>query len=656
MRGHLGGRVEHRRVHIEAAMVVEAEALGDAHHLVRLLELLGQDQSTRAMLAVPSDLHLVGLLVVDGRLVAGERFSGGGDLASALGVQVAGDVPAKRALGARADQGVLHLKKLAALEGAMPLRRYLVIVMRGKGAIAAGHPLTAAVGAGVLENGGNAVDAAIAAAFASFVTESPLTGPGGGGFMLVHDQGHEELIDFFVAVPGLGARRERPEPQILEILFGGTTPVRYFVGGPAVAVPGMLAGLWAAHVRHGSLPWAELIAPAIDLARQGVEVTTAQAYIQRIVEPILRATDFGRHIYGEDRLVDAGETLQMAELAATLELAQSGVDSFYRGELAREIVSYLAERQGLITLADLAAYEVVIRKPTRTRYRDYDFITNPPPSSGGLLVAHTLSLLDRVGVKPGVAGLRSIAEALRASSAKRAGDFYAGLYGDSLADLLLDPARLDQESRALVRVLAGHASDPVHESPSSPSTTHLSVIDSAGRAASLTASTGAATGMFVPSLGLSLNNMLGEADLLPYALDETDPDGASLQAGTRLTSMMSPSLLKHEGEVRLVLGSAGASRLRSAIVQVVANVVDHGLPLQAALEQPRLHLEGDVLHLESGFAPADVAQLERAGYQLNLWPGLDFYFGGAAAVAVGEDGFEAAGDSRRGGAGLVVNG
>jgi gamma-glutamyltranspeptidase/glutathione hydrolase len=516
------------------------------------------------------------------------------------------------------------------------------------GAVAAGHRLSAEAGAEALRAGGNAVDAVIAACFASFVCESPLAGPGGGGFLLVHDGGRQELLDFFVAVPGEG-RPPGPLPQAdeLQLRFGGTTPVTYRVGGAVVAVPGMLAGLETAHRRHGRLPWRELLLPAARLARTGVVLTAEQAYIHLVCDPILRLDEQGRSVYGGERPLVEGLLLRFPRLADSLELlAEQGADSYYRGELAELTLSYLAERDALLGRADLASYRVLVRRPLRARYQGGLFLTNPPPATGGILIAHTLSLLERLRgwtLDPLVQAALLV-ECLRASARARDREFELALHRPGLERRLLSAVRLEEDGEAVLAALAVGGPE-ANERSGSPSTTHVSALDGEGQAAALTSSTGAASTMIVPGSGLSLNNLLGEADLLPQ--------GEALRPGKRLTSMMSPSLLLQEGRPRLVLGSAGSTRLRSAIVQVIVNLVERRMELATAIAAPRLHPEAGVLHLEAGQDELTALFLAR-GEQLQRWPGLDLYFGGVNAVSLGPDGFQAAGDPRRGGAGIVV--
>jgi gamma-glutamyltranspeptidase / glutathione hydrolase len=475
-----------------------------------------------------------------------------------------------------------------------------------RGAIAAGHPLTAEAGARVLEAGGTAVDACIAAAFTSWVCESSLTGPGGGGFMLVHDarDGKTRLLDFFVAVPAAA----HASGQLLEVAidFDGDTEQRFRTGAAAVAVPGTALGLEAAHRRWGTVPWAELAAPAARLAREGVELTGAQAYLHRILDGLLRHSPEGDAMYG-GRTLAAGETFAVPELGETLErIGAEGAEALYSGALARAVVEHVQAGGGTLTLEDLAAYRVVRRRPLAMSYRGHEFRSNPPPSSGGLLVALGLQALGDAEPTP-----EAVAHAMEAQEAARAGGFVRALHRGGLAQKLLT------------------------------GTTHISVVDAQGSAASLSASLGSGSGVVVPGTGIHLNNMLGEADLVTDA-----------RPGERLTSMMAPSVVLRDGEPRLVLGSAGSARLRGAILQVVANVVAGGMSVADAVDAPRIHVEEGVAHCEDA-AVAD--RFESEGRTVVRFRRRNLYFGGVSAVEVLPDGsLAAAGDPRRGGAGVVI--
>jgi gamma-glutamyltranspeptidase/glutathione hydrolase len=431
-----------------------------------------------------------------------------------------------------------------------------------RGAIAAGHALTAAAGAAVLEAGGNAVDACVAAAFTSWVCESMLTGPGGGGFFLVHAGGETVVFDAFVAVP-----REASKEELLAVAvdFDGDTQQVFHTGPGAVGVPGTALGLEAAHARFGSLPWAELAAPAAALAREGVELTPAQGYLHKILDALLRHSPEGDAFYG-GRMLTAGEVFRLPDLADTIDrIAAEGAHALDHD------LPFSAE--------DLQSYAVIEREPVSVAFRGCEFLSNPAPSSGGRLIA---------------LGLESL--------------------GDDL-DVL-------------------HAMEAMEAArePAAGGTTHISVVDAHGDAASLSCSLGSGSGVVVPGTGIHLNNMLGEKDLI-----------GSARPGERLTSMMAPSVVLHGGRPRLVVGSAGSERLRGAILQVVANVVGRGMGVEDAVDAPRLHFADGVVYAEPGLE-GDV----RFGRK-NL------FFGGVSAVELRADGaLAAAGDPRRGGAGMVV--
>jgi gamma-glutamyltranspeptidase / glutathione hydrolase len=516
-----------------------------------------------------------------------------------------------------------------------------------RGAIAAGHPLTAGAGARILTDGGNAVDACIAAALASWVAESPLTGPGAGGFMLVHRARDrtDHLLDFFVAVPGLGRRRQPAEMESIDIDFDGGTSQIFRIGAGSCAVPGAAAGLEAAHRAYGSMPWRRLFEPALDLARDGVELTRPQAYLHAILDLILRHTPEGRRIYGPRSRLVAGDRLVLADLGTTLdELSRKGAAAIYGGGLGRKIVGHLREEGGVVTLADLAAYRVVRRRPVRVRFRGNEFVSNPPPSSGGVLIGYGLRLLGALGPPAGAGtadAIATLAEVMREQARARAGSFAADLYRGGLARRLYSTENV---RAALVRIRSG---EPAVTESADRGTTHISVVDASGNAASMTASTGSGSGVIIPGTGIQMNNMLGEYDLAP--------PGEAARPGVRLTSMMSPSIVLRRGRPRLIVGSAGSVRLRGAILQAVVNVVDHGLGVEEAIEAPRVHLEGQHLHCEGGSDPDELDRLEARGYDVVRWRRRNLYFGGVAAVGVGIGGsLAAAGDPRRGGQGIVV--
>jgi gamma-glutamyltranspeptidase/glutathione hydrolase len=519
------------------------------------------------------------------------------------------------------------------------------------GAIAAGHPLTAAAGARVLDEGGNAVDACVAAAFAAWVAESPLTGPGAGGFALVvpGDRRPPRVADFFVATPGRG----RPSPagatmHAVDVGFGGdseTTQV-FRIGEASCAVPGTAAGLEALHRSYGRLPWRELLQPAIELARTGVELNRPQAHLHAILDQILRHSDEGRRLYSRSdgaRLLP-GDRLRLPDLGETLErIAEEGAAPLYDGDLARATVDTVEAGGGLLTLDDLARYRVVWRRPVQARYGGFDVISNPPPSSGGILIAYGLALHERVARgEPGSAeAIASLVGVMREQTHIRDDSFLAALHRGGLARRLLSDESL---AAAAARIEAKSPGTAEH-SPAG-GTTHVSVVDGDGNAASLSSSTGSGSGVIVPGTGIHLNNMLGEYDLVA---------GGPATPGQRLTSMMAPTVVRGPAGPRLVVGSAGSVRLRGAIMQVIANVVGHGLGVAAAIDAPRVHVDEPHVHCEGGFDPAELDRLTAWGYDIVRWRRRNLFFGGTNAVEVLAGGtLAAAGDARRGGDGLVV--
>jgi gamma-glutamyltranspeptidase/glutathione hydrolase len=515
-------------------------------------------------------------------------------------------------------------------------------VVGAGGAIAAGHPETVRAGAEVLADGGNAVDACVAAGIASWITEPTVAGPGGGGFMLVHDPRRDGAVayDFFTAVPGLGAGAGWRAPlDELDVEFGTTTQ-RFLVGPGSNAVPGNAVGLFEAHRLRGSLPFARLVEPAIALARGGSVVNRGQADLHAILEPLyVRQAAAAAIFRPRGHALGEGELVRNERLAETLErYAEGGADEFVRGETARAIVAAQAADGGPVTAADLAAYRVVRRRPVEVAFGGARVLTNPPPSSGGVLIAHALALLERLGPTGdplAAPALHALARALRAAQALRTPGFERALFRGGARRLVLGPG---------VHEVPGRAGG---EPPVARGTSHVSVVDRFGGAASMTCSTGSGSGWVAGETGVHMNNMLGETDLM---LGSRLP-----RPGERITSMMAPTIvLGADGRVRLVVGSSGSARIRSAITAVLTRALA-GLPLRDAVESPRIHPEAGGLDCEGGLEPGVLDALAQAGEQVVRWPGRNLYFGGAQAVAAHPDGrLEAAGDPRRGGAGAII--
>jgi gamma-glutamyltranspeptidase/glutathione hydrolase len=506
-----------------------------------------------------------------------------------------------------------------------------------KGVVAAGHPVTAQAGSDVLREGGNAVDAAVAAVLMSFVAESPLTGPGAGGFMLIHTaSGEDHLLDFFVAAPGRGL--DQLEPAAL-------TPIRVYwtddafqvfnIGASSCGVYGTPKGLAEALGRFGTMPLSTLVEGPARAAREGVEITPIQEYLLKILDPIVAVEAEGRAIYQpEGRRLRVGETVRLPELGDLLErLGAEGPDFLYSGDVARAVSEWVLERGGLITVEDLSSYEVIERQPARARYRGRDVITNPPPSSGGILIAYALDLLERIE-RPG--DLRALVEVMDRANKTRTEEFVSGLHSEGYLEQFLAKEAIETAATELHSRLG--------------STTHLAVLDAHGACASVTCSNGSCSGVIVPGTGVHLNNMLGEEDLNPHGYHRHAP-------GRRIPSMMAPTVVLRNGIPEVALGSAGANRIRSAILQTLLGVVDHGLAAREAVERPRVHFEAGLLEAEPGVDPDALDALEREGWQVSRWRERNLYFGGVQAVARDPESGELSGggDPRRGGTAVLVS-
>jgi gamma-glutamyltranspeptidase/glutathione hydrolase len=513
-----------------------------------------------------------------------------------------------------------------------------------RGVVAAGHPLTAEAGAEVLREGGNAVDAAVCAVLASFAVESPLTGFGAGGFMMVHDSSAETvLIDFFVAAPGKDRIERQAELVPVPVRFDAETVQTFYVGPASCGVPGTAAGLERALERFGSVPLADLVGAGIRLARDGAPVNAEQAYILDILAPIHDRLPGTRELYAPDgRTLRAGETFRFPELATALErFGAEGAEPFSRGEVAAALSEFVLEGGGTLGLADLVSYEAIERRPIRAPFRGVEVLTNPPPSSGGILIAFCLGLLERLGERSGV---EQLVAAMDAANSSRGEEFAEALYGEGLAANFLDPGGLDAAAATLRAgpVLGRGAPGP---GDLLGSTTHISVIDGDGVCASVTCSNGSGSGVLVPGTGVILNNMLGEEDLNPQGFHRIAP-------GRRVTSMMAPTVVLRDGEIELGLGSAGSNRIRSAILQTVIRAIEEGMSAADAVRAPRLHFEQGVLQAEPGIDEEALGRLEARGIPVVRKPEINLFFGGVQAVARNRaDGaLDGGGDPRRGGA------
>jgi gamma-glutamyltranspeptidase / glutathione hydrolase len=453
-------------------------------------------------------------------------------------------------------------------------------------AVAAGHPATVEAGIEVLAEGGSAADAAVAACLASCVSETVMTGLLGGGHAIYYDaaSAHARNLDCFVAVPGLGAEPKTDAQLVeLDVPFGAEL-VHYAVGVASCGVPGLPAGLAALHGEYGRLDWPRLVEAARRLAREGVDFPAEHAACLAMLAPVMTMNEGARIYSPGGQLLAPGARLEQPGLVRALELlSEEGPRSAYEGSLGEALLVLMEERGGLVTRADLAQYEARWSAPVELEYAGTKLLT-----------------------RDGLAPLREI-----------------------LSDVPPLRGRPSAE-RAVALAQALDAPD------SSGHTTNLAVVDHDGNACVLTTSLGLGSGDFLPDLDLHLNSMLGETDLLR----------GRLEAGDRVGSMMSPAVALDREGLTLAGGAAGGTRLRSALVQVVAGVLDEGITAAEAVARPRLHPTAGLVHLEPGFDEEVAPALERAGFEVRAWPDRHHYFGGVSLVTRAG----AAGDPRRSGA------
>lgn len=500
------------------------------------------------------------------------------------------------------------------------------------GAVAAGHDAVARVGAGVLEDGGNAVDAVVAMMLAGSVCEGTLTGIGGGGFMIVGGGGSLDepvLLDFFTRQPGL---EQRPwlapwESFTLEL---GSASLSYGTGPASVAVPGVVGGIAHATERFGRLALPRLAKPAMELAQEGVALTRTQAGEHSSNGGVLVQSAEGAAIFLDPsgRFREEGELFRQPSLAAAIEeIAATGAESFYRGGIAARLVQWSDERGGRISARDLAEFRVIEREPLALRIGDMCMYANPAPAMGGSGVARLLEamLADVAGHESRDVRIgRALVEVIEAIDPPRTRQPMAGEPVTVQAAETLPPSATGDPSFAR-----------------SPSTTHVSAIDSDGMVAGATCTVGYGSGEFIPGTGVQLNNMLAEYDHTIVR-----------PAGTTVPSMMTPSILSTP-RTMVQIGSAGSDRIPHAISQVLERMW-RGDSLEEAVVAPRISFDGTTVHVEPGIDERAVELLAER-HPVQRWEIPDPYFGtvnGTARPARG--GAVAVGDPRRQCTGIVV--
>lgn len=507
-----------------------------------------------------------------------------------------------------------------------------------RGVVAAGHPATAEAAADVLREGGNAFDAAIAALFTACAAEPVFASLGGGGALMAFEakRRRARAFDFFAHTPRIKRSEDELHFHAVDADFGPATQ-EFHIGAGSAAVPGIVQGAWAVHEALGTIPMRRLLEPAIDAAGNGVTVSGLHAYLHTVIAPILTASDGARALFASSgALPEAGETWRNPDLAGLLDaLGAEGPRLVTEGEVARAIVAQSENLGGHLTMEDLKAYAVEQREPLAWHYRDRAISLNPPPAASGALIAFGLGLLQRIPETdpPSAMTLARVMEQTNDVRAARGQELHA-ILGDA--------------------VLTEHFAAMEKHQPATRGTTHISVIDRQGNAAAVTITNGEGNGLVVDGCGFMLNNMLGEEDLNPRGFHQWTP-------GTRLSTMMAPTVMLGEDGGVTALGSGGSNRIRTAILQVIVNLAARNMDIESAVRAARLHVERDgAVSIEDGhwtetFSDAEREDLAAAFPDMQRWPEANLFFGGVhAARRGGRGGFEGAGDPRRGGICVIV--
>ena len=496
--------------------------------------------------------------------------------------------------------------------------------------IVAAEPLAATAGLNSLKAGGNAIDAAVVTAFAMAVTYPRAGNIGGGGFMLLQQAQQDQVvaIDYREKAPAAAHKDLYLDPQ------GNVDKQRSRFSHQAAGVPGTVAGLALALKQYGTWTLAQALAPAIKLAEQGFSVSPALAQALQQSQKRLHRSNASRAIFyhSDGSPYQAGERLIQTDLANSLKLiAKNGIKAFYQGEIAQKIVAEMQAHQGLITLADLKAYQAKIRQPIKGQYRGYDIYSMSPPSSGGIHIIQMLNILEHIDLASmghnSAASLHWLIAVMQQAYADRAtylgdSDFIKvpiqGLSSKAYAAQLFK--KLDSEqARPASAIQAGNA--PVYESPE---TTHFVVIDKAGNVVSntYTLNFSFGSGISVNGAGFLLNNQMDDFSAKAGVANAYGLIGGSANAiepHKRMLSSMSPTIINKNGKPLLILGSPGGSRIISTVLQVILNVLDHNMNIQTAVNAPRIHQQWlpDTVFIEQGISPDTQALLKKRGHQLK---------------------------------------
>lgn len=534
-------------------------------------------------------------------------------------------------------------------------------VLGASGMVAAQNSLSAEVGAQVLADGGNAVDAAVAVGFSLAVTLPRAGNIGGGGFMLIYDAANDETvaIDYRERAP-LGATRDMYlDPD------GNVDRQLAMFSHLASGVPGTVAGMYLAHEQYGSLPWARLLQPAIEQARNGIVVSyDLAALLAGRQERLCRDAAACRYFYKDDGTpYEPGEILVQEDLAATLELiALEGPDAFYRGAIAELIVAEMERGGGLIDAASLAAYAPAVREPVRGTYRGFEVVSMPPPSSGGVHIIQMLNILEQFPVATYGYGsadsFHLLTETFRLAYADRSEHLGDPDYYDVPQEWLMSKAYAKKLAASIDMAAARKSTEvapgvaPVQESED---TTHFSVIDDEGNVVSNTYTLNFSYGsnIAVDGAGFLLNNEMDDfvsKPGVPNAFGLLGGDANAIAAGKRPLSSMTPTIVFADGKPWFATGSPGGSRIITTVLQMIVNVIDHGMNIAEATAAPRIHHQWlpDVLTLEPGISPDTIRLLKARGHEIQE---AQYTMGSVQAVAIRDGVYRGASDPRRPNAG-----
>lgn len=530
-------------------------------------------------------------------------------------------------------------------------------VVGERGMVVSQNAIASKVGADIIRRGGNAVDAAVAMGFALAVTLPRAGNIGGDGFMLVHDgkSGENLFFDFRSVAP-----KAATLPMFLD--NQGKESAVASKGYLAPSVPGTVAGLFKAHQRFGKLPWAQVVAPAIALARNGVALSPDEAFVFSWGKERLSTNTSARATYykADGSLYKAGEVMKLPDLAWTLtQIAQRGADGFYKGPVAERFAADMKANGGLITLEDLASYKAVERQPLRGTYRGLDIVTAPPASAGGATLLNMLNILENFDLKSGGLGSAKTLHLLSETMKLGYADRYKVL-GDTdfakvpVSGFIAKPYALERS----------HLIDPAKAKPAEqlgagdpwrfegPNTTHFSVADAQGNVVSTTYTLGAdfGSGVMIKGTGILLNNQMNNFDHVGAARalrDGKAPPPNAMAPGKRMLSTMMPTIVMKDGKPWLITGSPGGSTIIDTVLQVIVNVVDFKLNVEEATHQPRIYQDAsDKLRVEPNFNPDTVSLLTTMGHPITS----DETMGSAQSIMIEGGHFLGAADPRRPGA------